>query len=605
MFGLAGFSQMSIKEKLTGSADWFDQIKQLESARRMAGFERQYWDLELGGLLGSSEAFRRLYPHRRRQIPLYNPIENMMPEWLPGPGEKSPDFRHGDPYNLVPEGELRLPGPGYEARYPELKGIKPEEYPLIHKYKILADIAPYTDQFKKYRNMVRSARKYKDWTDYEEEIYKTTEEQVVTKKKKLDFQDYKYLSPMGEKRYGGEESSDLIATLNRVNANQQENEKGGIFQRLFGGYWEALAHNAETSLDQLTPISPGAKLVHVRTPIEAYERLQVYGTENAFWQHPYKHFIKPFLTSAAKSLGYKDIPEEIQERRDFEQYFDILKYVKNSRLANLARYSNDTQAVQEFESKKDETLFGINPFTRNYRSILRALPRRDRDYFNAFAEAKTPEERNRILELVPDNEKALYTARWKLAFTDEVKKAEKANILSEAQINEADELIDNIYEEARSEGFPNTKELFAEYIETREPGENYGDWYRRTKLLANVKLPGPDWVGWCPSVDLEDVKLKIIQTIGEDMHSYNLWPSQAQSLSNKPYINEEAINAIMKPEELTEADMYNRVNQIMLSRKIRPSITTNTTYNMPSSININLEQDDDDDLRPIYREELD
>ena len=605
MFGLAGFAQMSIKERLTGSADWFDQIKQLESARRIAGFERFYWDLELGGLAGTTEAFRRLYPHRRRQIPLYNPIRNMMPEWLPGPGEKSPDFRHGDPFVKVPEGELRLPGRGYEARFPELEGLKPEDYPLIHKYKILADVAPYSDKYKIHRNMVRAARKRDEWTDQEEAIFQVTEEQVAAKKTRIEFQEYKYLSPMGKlidksKHWGGEESSSLIAALNKA---ETEEEKEGIAKRLFGGYWELLAHNAETAFDQLTPVSPGAKLVHVRTPLEAYERLQVYGTESAFWQHPVKHFIKPFSTLLAKSFGYENIPEHIRERRNLEQYFDTLEYVKYARLANLARKSSDVEAVKEFERKKDETLFGINPFTRNYRSIFRALPRRERDYFNAFSAAESTEERARILELVPENEKALYIARWKLAFADEVKKARKAEFLTEEQLEEADTMVDQIYDEARAEGFPHTKELFAEYIETRLKGETYGDWYRRTKLLTGVPMPGPDWVGWHPSVDLEDVKLRVVQTLGEDMHDYDLWASRAQTLINKPYISDEAVAEVMQPEELTEVEMHDRINELMLAQGIRPHITTSTTYGgTPSSLNVEIEQEDDEDMVQAIRE---
>jgi len=49
-------------------------------------------------------------------------------------------------------------------------------------------------------------------------------------------------------------------------------------------------------------------------------------------------------------------------------------------------------------------------------------------------------------------------------------------------------------------------QLFAEYLKTRLDGESYPDWYRRTKILANMtSLPGADWIGWNPSVDLEDI----------------------------------------------------------------------------------------------------
>lgn len=596
MIGLPGFALTSVKEALTGTPDLFDQFTQLESARRAFGAERAYWDLEIGGGMGTTEALRRLFPHRRRQVPLYNPIRNLMPEWLPGPGEKSPDFRHGDPYTKVKEGELRLPGTGYEARFPELKGVRPEDYPLIHRYKILADVAPYTDKYKQTLQAVRAARKLQDWTDYEENIFQTTQEQVANRKIRKEFEEYEYLSPMGEltserNYYGGEESSSLIAAINKMKAGEEV--EPGVVRKLFGGYWELLAHNAETAIDQLTPVSPGAKLVHTRTAIEDYQRTQVFGTENAFWQHPWRDFLRPFTQLTASAFGFDSMPGHIKDRRALEEHFDILKYVKNARLSHLARMAGDTDAVKQFEQKKDETLFGLNPFTFNYRSIFRALPRRERDYFNSFAEAETVEERANILKLVPDNEKGLYVARWKMQFAEEVKKAKKAGILSEQDAEAADEIIEQTYAEAKTEGYPTSKELFAEYVETRLQGESYADWYRRTRLLADVPLPGADWVGWHPSVDLDDIKLKVVQNMGEDMHEYDLWPSRAQGLMNKPYINNEAVQAIMEPEELDSIEMQSRVEQLFNTPGVSASVFTRDTLSGDNDINMDIEQDVD------------
>jgi hypothetical protein len=326
MVGLPGFTFESMKEAITGTGSFFEETAQLESARRAFGFERDYWDLQLGGLMGTTEAFRRLYPHRRRQIPGYNPIRNTMPDWLPGPGEKSPDFLHGDPYVKVPEGELRLPGAGYAARYPELEGVAPEDYPLIHQYKILADIAPYSDQFKAVQQQVRSMGR----SEYEEAIYDMTREQLKLRKEGKVFHEYEVLSPMGNlfgSRQYYEGSGDLIASINEEIAEREPDR--GLIGSAFGGYWELLSHNAETALDQLTPIAPASKFVHMRTAIEAYERDEIYGSQNAFWQHPVRDFIRPFSNLAAASWGYRGVPDEIGDRRELETYFDVLKYVKH------------------------------------------------------------------------------------------------------------------------------------------------------------------------------------------------------------------------------------------------------------------------------------
>jgi len=598
MIGLPGFTMTSIKEAITGTPDLFDQMAQLESSRRMFGMERAYWDAEIGGGLGTTEVFRRLYPHIRRQIPLYNPIRNLMPEWLPGPGEKAPDFLHGDPYTKVMEGELRLPGRGYAARFPELEGVAPEDYPLIHRFKILADVAPYSEKYGEHLSMVRAARKGPRWDDESERIYATTLDQIKQKKQRREFTEYEYLTPMGEifgekTYYAGEDEAGLLATMNRLKAEKKE--ESGLFSRLFGGYWELLAHNAETALDQVTPVSPGAKLVHMRTALEHYERMQVYGTENAFWSHPVRDFFRPSAYLGLRAVGYEGIPSHIQEKRNLEEYFDTLKYIKSARLAHAARLAKDRKAVQEFEARKDQTLFGVNPYTRNFTSIFRALPRRERDYFNSFAGAETEEERQKVLEMVPENERALYLARWKLSFADELRRAKKAGLLEEEQMVEADRIVADTFDEAKSEGLPTSKELFAEYLETRLNGESYPDWYRRVKLLAGLAaVPGPDWVGWHPSVDLDDIKLKVVQELGEDMHEYDLWPQRAQRLMNKPYINDDAVAAILEPEELSREEMRDRIDQLLLADKMRGQVFTQATWEHETSVNVDLQMPPED-----------
>ena len=373
----------------------------------------------------------------------------------------------------------------------------------------------------------------------------------------------------------------------------QQGEKPSIFSKFFGGYWEALSHNAETSFDQLTPVSPGAKLVHMRTPTESYEREQVYGTESAFWNKPYQNFIKPFLQLTGKGLGLDSIPDDLESKRGLEEYFDVLKYTKNTGLANQAREEGNWDLAKEYEAKKDETLFGINPYTMTFTSIYRALPARDRNYFEAFSKAETMEERAKILELVPENEKSLYMARWRRKYSEDIKAAQKAGLLSEDQIQEAEAQEQVMYEDMANEGMPKTKELWAEYVATREEGENYADWYRRTKLLSQYTLPGPDWVGWHPQVDLEDIKLKVVQTLGEDMHDYNLWQDRARSLANKPFINDEAIESILNPSNLSDAEKTSRIDNLLRNFGVRATINSSSTSVGRGTTQFNLSQRQD------------
>lgn len=599
--GLPGFMAENIKESLTGTRSFFEQEAQLASSADINSLRRQYWDLNLGGALGMSEMVRRFIPSSRK-IEQYNPIRNTMPEWLPGAGEKAPDFLHGDSFTKIPEGEIRLPGKGYATRFPVLKGVAPEDYPLIHQFKILADVAPYSDQYKSILAKVRAQRRSGELSPEEESLYDTTMEQIKTRKAGKQFASYEYLSPMGEiftRRKQGDKTSSLMATINRMKSSGPE--EPGIFTKLFGGYWELLSHNAETALDQLTPISPGAKLVHQRSAIEDYERTQVYGTENAFWQKPWTNFIRPTLQLTGKAFGYGGVPGHIQNIRDTESYFDILQYVKSSRLANIARQADDAEAVAEFEKQKDSTMFGLNPYTYNFSALMTAIPRRERDYFNEFSAAETDEEKARILDLVPENMKSLYVARWRLNLANDIRKAKKQGALSEAQLKEAQEITNTIYSDAATEGMPKTQELWAEYIATRLPGESYGDWYRRVHLLTEQKyIPGPDWVGWHPQVDLEDIKLKLVQNRGEDMHDYNLWPSRAARVAYKPYITPEATEEAYQPGQLSSAEIQQRLRELTQVSKLQgASVFVRNVASRQPETNVKIEYNQEANIPPV------
>jgi hypothetical protein len=241
-------------------------------------------------------------------------------------------------------------------------------------------------------------------------------------------------------------------------------------------------------------------------------------------------------------------------------------------------------------------MFGINPYTYDFGDIYRAMPRREREYFNAFVDARTEVERKRILEMVPNNMKALYIARWRLGFADEIEKAKKAGALSNSALAEADIYMKDLRKEKAAEGFPQSKELWTEYLATRLPQEGYGDWYRRTKLLTEMpNIPGPDWVGWHPSVDLEDIKLKLVENMGADMHEYDLWPSRAHAMQNKPYINDEAIRPIMGTRQ-SAIELRGNLNRLLTDNNINGDVFVR---NMPTMIptqprvNFNLQQDPD------------
>lgn len=163
-----------------------DESKFIADAGDINSFTRRFWDSGIGGVGGEQmEIVRRFLPEysRRRRV---NPLMNKMAEdhpWLP---EK---FYIGDPFSSLPMGEARLPGEGYEA----INQLHPDQfasdgYGAIDRYKILADIAPNSAEYKYWKQIVKMMN-----NDEAKKVLKDTEEMVKHQGKKHDFSDYKFL----------------------------------------------------------------------------------------------------------------------------------------------------------------------------------------------------------------------------------------------------------------------------------------------------------------------------------------------------------------------------------------------------------------------------
>jgi len=463
MMGLRGFMVQQLMERLTGRSDILPQGPIVQSARGMGGYERAYWDLEVGDpLLGTTEFFRRMLPHKRRQIEEWNPIRNTMPEWLPG-SEYYMNFKTGDPYAKIKMGEARLPGGGYESLHRLHSGV-PGVYDAVDRFMILADIAPYSNEYRQYKALAIMMSKKDDY--WSEKVKK----KILQRAKTQEEYDFLELEP----------PEDITGPLRGLST----------------AYRKGLA--AVTSFPSPTEMIPFfppiTKVLPYKTAVGTYKDYRIHGSEFTSWGHPMRDFVAPWLNKVtgrgADIFGLDYIPGGEQKRREYEDYFDKLKYVKNSHLESLANAQGYSNLASQFKKNTKRTMTGLNVYGP-WSDIYSAMPKRERGFFDAFVSARK-EDRDDILDMVPDPMQKLYKAQW--------------NILD------------------RKEG------LDADYDVGRTTSRDMVDYFK------DHNLPETGWAGWHPDVNLTDVKLKTVKNEGMDIHDFNLWQSQERQLKRRPYV---------------------------------------------------------------------
>lgn len=530
--GLRGFVTSALKQALTGEQDLMEHTPILQSSADIESTRRSFWDMNLGGLMGMTEPYRRFVPKRPYTTDYVNPLENKMPDWMPGK-DYFIDFRSGDPYTKIAEGEYRLPGLGYAARFEELEGVDPENYPLIHQYKILADIAPYSKEFRRVRRKLNSFEP----TDYEREIFLETEKQLEEKRKRERFQEDVYdESAMG--RY--------LGTLTRIaRANP---------------------------IEQLTPLSPAHKFLPPTDAVSAYEE-SVYGKEFKLWQRPIDDFVVPFMTTVGNLVGIDRIPNQVQEARQIEGYFDKIEYAKFRRLERQARVRGSESKARYYRNKWTRTLTGADPYGHEAR-VIPALEKRDRAYFQEFM-SSTDEDKERILELVPENTRDIFIAQW------------DKQVLKDIQ--------ENKLELTERERYNLENEVFNRMAAIRA----------KRKAQARVveqdeNLPDENWIGWRNDVDLDDVKLKYLIQTGRDYHYYDLWDDRLRSLRRKPYLNQ-ALDQLDPMREETRDMSYEEAYFAARAAGVQdPSIVRH--YSGEPGLNYDLEYDAQIEVEQTLRE---
>jgi hypothetical protein len=502
--GIYGFAFGSLRQGLGfGNQDMSPQVSALQSASKGYGSTRAFWDLNLGGLgdvpmagegsLGNievSEIVRRFIPKERNDVNYINPIRNTMGQqypFLPG-SDYFINFKTGDPFTKVQEGEIRLPGVGYE-RLNTLYGDETGRYGRVNQLDILADVAPYSKEFRSLNRTIKMG----DLSPAERIKVQEIRGQVENTTTKYEFSPYKYR---------GTSPEDL-----GMNPTVHAFSRAGEF----------IAHR-DTFFN--------TKFLNRRTATEDWERRNVYGATFPEWQRPYESFIQPMVNKAsqrdpisgtlamaaagsffgrtpmAKTVGSlvgglagftssvkgnihelvtgeRQMPKTRVKELALEEYVDILGYVKNTSLAAQAQAQGDSAAAASYKSAAKRTMYGADIYGGSVDNLSLAIPKRKREHFKAMINAPE-EERERILSTAGRLERRMYQAAWGM------------------KVEERPDL--------------------AEYFSRHE-------------------LPDQSWEGWHPNTNLEHVKIKMGQNMGLEMSQMGYYPQQVReaNLTNPSY----------------------------------------------------------------------
>ena len=542
-FGIYGFAAGNIRQSLgIGSYDFEPDKSVLQSASKAYGTTRAFWDLNLGGLgdiplqvegalgnIEASEIVRRFIPKERTNVSYINPIKNTMGKQYPFLPNSSNfiDFTTGDPFTKVKEGELRLPGVGYERFnkiYPDNNG----RYGAANQLDILADVAPYSKEFRALNSRID---KMGLGEDERNKVGQIRAQLNAIEQSKTDFSSYR---------------------------------KYSIGQKMLNPYRtirESLLH---------TDNFINSKFIGEKTATEDWERRNVYGSSFPEWQRPVESFITPIYSKGTQRNpivaagvgaiafglfgrnskrmqlalatvggltvgGYsaiqktnqnRYIPRERKKQLALEEYADILNYVKNKTAATRAERFGDIESSKQYILASKKTMYGADLNTKSIDQLAAAIPKRKREHFRAMLEA--PEyERGRILSTAGRLERRIYEAAW---------------------------------------GMP---------VERRPDLVNY---------FTRHELPGPGSEVWHPNTNMEHVKIKMGQSMGLEMSQMGYFPQQIKeaNLANPSYPFFNQSGGQMRNRE----DVAQKLQRLMFDMGMVGNISPVMDNSNPDSINV-------------------
>jgi hypothetical protein len=268
------------------------------------------------------------------------------------------------------------------------------------------------------------------------------------------------------------------------------------------------------------------KWLPYKTPESAYKDFRLYGSEYAMWDQPFQGFVLPYMNKVRGMFDPTYVPGAVKRRREIQEYFDKLKYIKYSNLAQLARNQGNAELSMKLMRISRNTM-AAGQYDAG--AALRSIPKEEKSFFTAFSGAEG-EKRTRILDMVPSYMRNYYMTAW----------------------NNADE--QSTYD--------------VDYQKTQD----------MTGYFKSHSLPPPNWLGWHPDVSLDQVKLRVVKNEAFDIHKFNLWESNERQLSRQPFTP--TVNNINAP-----SNDLTMLQNIMISNMEKYGMTNNriTVSRTPAS----------------------
>jgi hypothetical protein len=392
-------------------------------------------------------------------------------------------------------------------------------YSRVDRLAILGDVAPYSDQFRTTMSNVKSQQRAGLLSQWDEHRLKNIQTQREMKMDRYLLNDYRF-------------NRGTAVTEQEEQYQDYIKDSYSSSERAVGSMWEKFSHLQN-------PIN--AKLLNHYSTVEAYERMELYGKQMRDWGDPYGAFIRPFATSALSrdtmlggstsfataglvfggpvgavggavlggaygmlNPGFGNIPGYRQEERDLTAQLDKVRYKKASDLYNL---TGSIDAKKEME----RTLTYQYNNSDNINSIYSAMPKHERGFVRKFAQLGTLEERQRVMEIIPEYAKPALLSAWG----------------------------------------GNTEHL--------DSGKD---------VMESYDVPNENWKGWNANIKTDDIAVKMFDRAGLDAADVNLgWHDQLRRMRYSPGIPDSFSSSVGNSRDIA-SEVKNIVQSIVPGAQI-------------------------------------